>query len=205
MGNIVVLTGPQAIGKTRKSGSLREALGCSMIADNWDGKTDHKISALYITNSDSFEAPEGARVIRASSAADLDDLIAKAEPNPIQAIPHTNIPELAEGERHLGAFSDLCGNLQHVILLPGDNDFAEWSAQMNWAKSIGGDLPTRSELLKAYETMPEEFQKTGYWSNTTHRTESGWAWCQSFDRGHQYGTHKYYELRGRAVRRLPIQ
>ena len=79
MGNIVVLTGPQAIGKTRKSGSLCEALGCSMIADNWDGKTDHKISALYITNVDSFKAPEGARVIRANTADDLDALLSTAE------------------------------------------------------------------------------------------------------------------------------
>ena len=117
----------------------------------------------------------------------------------------TTIPELAEGERHLGVFSDLSGNLQHVILLPGDNDFAEWSAQMDWAKSIGGDLPTRAELLMAYETMPEDFQKTGYWSNTTHRTESGWAWYQHFGYGYQYSTRKSYELRARAVRRLPIQ
>ncbi|QRM21014.1 DUF1566 domain-containing protein [Dechloromonas sp. TW-R-39-2] len=115
------------------------------------------------------------------------------------------IPELSEGERYLGVFSDLSGNLHHTILLSGDNDFAKWSAQMAWAKSIGGDLPTRAELLMAYETLPEAFQKTGYWSNTTHRSESGWAWFQHFGYGTQYYGHKDDELRARAVRRLPIQ
>ncbi len=79
MGNIVVLAGPQGIGKTRKAGQLCEALGCSMIADNWDGKTDHGISVLYITNAPTFIHPAGARVIRVSNEAEIDALIATSE------------------------------------------------------------------------------------------------------------------------------
>ena len=56
-----------------------------------------------------------------------------------------NLPELAEGETYVGCIGDAAGNLHHVILLPGDNDDADWDAQMEWAKSIGGDLPNRIE------------------------------------------------------------
>jgi hypothetical protein len=114
------------------------------------------------------------------------------------------LPTLAEGERYLGAFGDTAGNIHHTILLPGDNDDASWQSQIDWAKSIGGELPTRAELVTAYETMPEEFKKDWYWSNAEHVAYPDYAWVQYFTSGSQYYYRKNDNYRARAVRRLPI-
>ncbi|PXW28222.1 Lcl C-terminal domain-containing protein [Paraburkholderia caballeronis] len=116
------------------------------------------------------------------------------------------IPPLAEGEIYLSGFVDANGDVTHTILLPGDNDAATWQAQMDWAKSIGGDLPTRAELVIAYEKLRDQFQKTAYWSNTPDDDPeySGWAWFQYFHDGSQGDGRQGGEFRARAVRRLSI-
>ena len=114
------------------------------------------------------------------------------------------LPPLAEGEIYVGAIGDTAGDIYHVILLPGDNDAATWQAKMDWAKSIGGDLPTRVEQAMLWANHRDQFQKDWYWSNETHHTESGWAWYQDFDYGYQLSLRKLHELRARAVRRLVI-
>ncbi|WP_175725130.1 DUF1566 domain-containing protein [Burkholderia ambifaria] len=116
------------------------------------------------------------------------------------------LPPLAEGEIYLGGFVDKNGDVTHTILLPGDNDRASWQAQIEWAKSLGGDLPTRAELVIAYEKLRDQFKPTAYWSNTPDDDPeyAGWAWCQYFDYGDQYLYHQSYEFRARAVRRLSI-
>ena len=115
-----------------------------------------------------------------------------------------NIPELADGEIYIGAIGDAAGNLHHVILLPGDNDDATHESQLEWAKSIGGDLPTRIEQAMLLANHSDQFKKDWYWSNEIHDTESGWAWYQDFTDGRQSYDDRYGELRARAVRRLPI-
>lgn len=114
------------------------------------------------------------------------------------------IPPLSEGEIYIGCIGDAAGNLHHIILLPGDNDDATWEAQMEWAKSIGGDLPNRIEQTMLWANHRDLFQKDWYWSNETHHSESGWAWIQDFIYGTQGYDHKYTVFRPRAVRRLPI-
>ncbi|WP_322076458.1 DUF1566 domain-containing protein [Burkholderia cepacia] len=116
------------------------------------------------------------------------------------------LPTLAEGEIYLGGFVDKNGDVTHTILLPGDNGRASWQEQMEWAKSIGGDLPTRAELVIAYEQYRDLFEQAAYWSNQpdTDPGYSGWAWCQDFYGGTQGTSHQSGELRARAVRRLPI-
>ena len=115
-----------------------------------------------------------------------------------------NIPELADGEIYIGAIGDALGNLHHVILLPGDNDDATHESQLEWAKSIGGDLPTRIEQAMLLANHSDQFKKDWYWSNEISDTESSWAWYQHFGHGLQNDGRKSYELRARAVRRLPI-
>jgi len=115
-----------------------------------------------------------------------------------------NIPELADGEIYIGAIGDAAGNLHHVILLPGDNNDATHEAQLEWAKSIGGDLPTRIEQAMLLANHSDQFKKDWYWSNEIHDTESGWAWYQYFGYGYQHSGYRRSELRARAVRRLPI-
>ena len=111
---------------------------------------------------------------------------------------------LAEGEIYIGAIGDALGNLHHVILPPGDNDDATHEAQIEWAESIGGDLPNRIEQAMLWANHRDQFQKDLYWSNETHHSESGWAWFQYFLIGGQYDSTRNHELRARAVRRLPI-
>ena len=113
-----------------------------------------------------------------------------------------NLPELADGEIYVGCIGDALGNLHHVILLPGDNDDATHEAQIEWAKSIGGDLPSRIEQAMLWANHRDQFKEDWYWSNEIHHAESGWAWFQLFFNGYQGTGHKSYELRARAVRRV---
>lgn len=115
------------------------------------------------------------------------------------------LPELADGEIYLGGFIGADGSIRHTILLPGDNDDASWHAQLEWAKSIGGELPTRVELAVAFEKHRDLFQRDWYWSNQEHESDSAYAWCQVFLHGYQLITRKVYNYcRARAVRRLFI-
>jgi hypothetical protein len=95
------------------------------------------------------------------------------------------IPPLAEGEVYVGAIGDKNGDFHHVILLPGDNDYATFEAQLEWAKSIGGDLPNRIEQAMLFANFRDQFEKDAYWSNTpdTDPGYSGWAWYQHFHHG----------------------
>jgi hypothetical protein len=115
-----------------------------------------------------------------------------------------HIPPLAEGEVYVGAISDKNGDFYHVVLLQGDNDDATFDAQLAWAKSIGGDLPTRVEQAMLWAGFRDQFQKDWYWSNETHHRESGWAWYQLFSYGDQLSSDESSHCRARAVRRLPI-
>ena len=116
-----------------------------------------------------------------------------------------NLPKLADGEIYVATLFDAAnGKGYHLILLPGDNDDATHEAQIEWAKSIGGDLPNRIEQAMLWANHRDLFQKDWYWSNETHHSESGWAWYQRFGRGGQISSLRTYELRARAVRRLPI-
>ncbi|KWN75821.1 DUF1566 domain-containing protein [Burkholderia ubonensis] len=113
------------------------------------------------------------------------------------------LPPLAEGEVYLGGLVDANGDVTHTILLPDDTR-ATWSKALDWAKSIGGDLPTRAELAIAYSKHRDLFEQRAYWSNEVVADDPGWAWCQYFRYGGQNSNLQRYELRARAVRRLSI-
>ena len=116
-----------------------------------------------------------------------------------------NLPELSEGESYVGCIGDALGNLYHVILLPGDNDDDTHEAQLEWAKSIGGDLPTRIEQAMLWANHRDQFKKDWYWSNEVHHAESGWAWYQDFYYGSQDIRYHSHEIRARAVRRVKVE
>lgn len=117
------------------------------------------------------------------------------------------LPELADGEIYLCGFVNANGDVTHTILLPAEHDPAPWRDQMEWAKGLGADLPTRAELVIAYEQHRDQFQAAAYWSNTQDDDPeySGWAWFQYFGSGGQYGDDEGYTLRARAVRRVIVQ
>ncbi|QGZ66315.1 DUF1566 domain-containing protein [Paraburkholderia acidisoli] len=116
------------------------------------------------------------------------------------------IPPLEEGEIYIGAIGDKNGDFYHVILLPGDNGYAPWQEQMDWAKSIGGDLPNRIEQAMLWANHKDQFEQDWYWSNETYHRNDAYAWYQGFGIGGQsyYGHKDDDRCRARAVRRLPI-
>ena len=126
-----------------------------------------------------------------------------ATPSTAPAFP---LPALNEGETYLGAIVSACGTYSHhTILLPGDHDDTIWQAAMDWAASLGGDLPNRIEQALLFATLKDQFKKDWYWSNTQHAAYSYCAWCQGFGSGYQSINNTGGKLRARAVRRLPIQ
>lgn len=112
-----------------------------------------------------------------------------------------NFPALNAGERYVGAIVRADGLREHIILLPGDNDGTTWKKQMDWANSIGGDLPNRVEQALLFATMKDEFKGSYYWSNTL-TSDSGCAWSQDFDDGSQNCSSVGSDYRARAVRRV---
>jgi len=112
-------------------------------------------------------------------------------------------PNPNPGELWLGAI--ITGKkMEHIYLLPGDNDGASWQEQMDWAKSIGGDLPTRAEQAMLLVHMKDQFKEAAYWSNEKHVSGSAYAWYQTFLTGSQDYSRTNHELRARAVRRSEI-
>lgn len=114
-------------------------------------------------------------------------------------------PQLNDGEVYAGALINPDGTGHRIILLPGDNNDADWQTQMEWAKSIGGDLPSRPELAHLYAHLKQEFKPLWYWSNEQHESHSGYAWDQDFDDGLQSWDYEGNTLRARAVRRVVIE
>ena len=114
------------------------------------------------------------------------------------------LPPLNEGEIYAGAIIAPDGTGHRVILLEGDNDNADWQTQMDWAKSIGGDLPNRIEQALLFKHLKDHFKPEWYWSNTLHASNSDYAWGQYFGSGNQRGSYTDNKCRARAVRRLPI-
>ncbi|HLP97511.1 MAG TPA: hypothetical protein VK149_03600 [Sideroxyarcus sp.] len=112
-------------------------------------------------------------------------------------------PELKEGEIYAGAIINPDGTGHHIILLDGDNDDADWQTQMDWAKSIGGDLPNRVEQAMLYKNLKDRFQEDAYWSNTKD-SNTRFAWGQSFNNGYQDNGSTFNQFRARAVRRVAI-
>ena len=116
-----------------------------------------------------------------------------------------NLPELNTGEIYVGAIISADGTKRdHIILLPDTKEEINWQDAMEWAKSIGGDLPNRCESALLFATMKEQFKAEWHWTNEQHADYSVYAWVQGFTNGSQYYDRKSNELRARAVRRLSV-
>ena len=137
---------------------------------------------------------------------DLSNLIAALTKQPPTIFTvDTTLPAMNSGERYVGAIISADGTKrEHIILLPGDNDVAGWGKQMEWAASIGGELPDRVESALLFATMKDEFKPEWYWLREQHAAYSSYAWMQYFDYGNQDDVHKGYQYRARAVRRVAI-
>lgn len=110
---------------------------------------------------------------------------------------------LAAGECYAGLVLGQDGAPDyHLILLPDENESANWSDARIWAEERRGALPSRCEQSMLFANLKDEFESAWYWSGEVHEKESGWAWCQYFGHGYQHGSQQDGELRARAVRRF---
>ena len=112
-------------------------------------------------------------------------------------------PKLNEGEKFVGVIVSADGKYRHaLILLPGESEPNNWQAQMEWAASVGGDLPDRVESALLFATLRDEFKADWYWTREQHAALSAYAWVQDFGLGLQGNGHKSSNGRARAVRRV---
>lgn len=115
------------------------------------------------------------------------------------------LPALAKGERYAGIVIVDGRVSYHLILLPGELDSANWKKAGEWAKSIGGELPTRSEQALLYANLKAQFKPDWHWSGEQFAGYAGFAWVQTFASGGQGYGRKSLTGRARAVRRIEIQ
>lgn len=96
-----------------------------------------------------------------------------------------------------------------LILAEPQHDEANWKTNLDWAKGLDiegnkdFDLPTRRELNALRANAKDRFDDDWYWSNEPNGSDG--AWYQRFYDGCQDWFHQsYYDVRGCAVRRIPI-
>lgn len=113
---------------------------------------------------------------------------------------------LKDGEQYAGILLGANGAPdQHIVLLSGDAEKLTWAAAGKWAKSVGGELPTRREQSLLIAHLKGQFKPDWYWSSEQRSDNSHYAWNQDFSSGGQYYDLKVYEFRARAIRRLAIK
>ena len=122
---------------------------------------------------------------------------------PKLAVIHGGKPKLADGEIYVGITLHE-DRLHHLILLPG-NTKAGWEAAGRWAKAQGGVLPSRHDGLVLFRHARAQFEREAHWLDEQHADDPSCAWFQTFDWGYQSHGGLSWELRARAVRRVPVE
>lgn len=117
-----------------------------------------------------------------------------------------NLPQLNEGE-HLAGLCMIDGKTNHwLILLPATPDKnLTWRAAMDWAKSVGGELPSRFEAALIFANLRDKVDLDNWhWTATPYAGDKRYAWMQFFGNGTQLNDHKGFASRAVAVRRVPV-
>jgi len=111
-------------------------------------------------------------------------------------------PKLAKGEVYVGlTLHD--DRLHHLILLPGSTK-AGWKDAGAWATAQGGVLPSRHDGLVLLKHARALFERAYHWLDEQLADDPSLAWGQSFGWGGQNFADLVFELRVRAVRRVPV-
>jgi len=108
---------------------------------------------------------------------------------------------LHEGEDYAGLVFDAeTGEpSHHLILLPGEFK-GGWQQALDWAASIGGELPTRQEQSFLFAQLKRLFSGDWHWSCAQY--SSDYAWAQNFSTGYQGSITKDHGYCAVAVRRV---
>jgi hypothetical protein len=91
----------------------------------------------------------------------------------------------------------------HLVLMPDRAESVTWDQAVEFAKRVGGELPSRREQSLLFANLKDQFEAAWYWSGEQHESDGSFAWYQYFIDGNQYSNHKSYEGRAVAVRRFP--
>jgi hypothetical protein len=78
-----------------------------------------------------------------------------------------------------------------------------WSDALKLEESLKSQswrLPTRGELIDAYDSKIEGFQKDYYWTSSNYDTDTNSAWNVYLDDGNSYYTDKSKNLYVRLCR-----
>lgn len=77
-----------------------------------------------------------------------------------------------------------------------------WRKAMDWAESVGGQLPTRPMAAQLFAAVRTHLDPSWHW--TADMDGASYAWSCYFTNGHQFSHHKSAEGGARAVRLIPI-
>jgi hypothetical protein len=128
---------------------------------------------------------------------------------PAAAPPLASVPRIGEpwpgidGSAYAGLSRGDAGQPDmHLVLLADEpTDKLNWQAAQDWARRIGGQLPTRDESALLYAHLRDKIDSSGwYWTST--QCSADYAWYQFFSDGGQGYDGKKYGARARAVRRF---
>jgi hypothetical protein len=115
--------------------------------------------------------------------------------------------ELQPGEHYAGMVLDQEGKLIHHLVLMAERpiDYLNWQAAMDWAKRVGGELPTRQEQALIYANCKHHLKPELHWSSETHAGEASYAWYCVFGSGNQGSYHKSNDGCAVAVRLITLE
>ena len=114
--------------------------------------------------------------------------------------------ELRAGERYAGAVLDEDGDHLHHLVLRAERPAGKvnWQAAMDWAKSVGGTLPSRQESSLLFANCKPHLDPSWHWSSETHEDDASYAWYCGFGTGRAFSAHKSYKGSAVAVRLIQI-
>lgn len=129
-------------------------------------------------------------------------------PETITPLTFATLPALGAalgGGIFVGLTTDKQGQHLAVALLPdkpANDEELTWRKAMDWAKDVGGELPTRPVSALLFANARDQFEASWYW--TSEEFDSSYAWVQYFYNGEQTSIPKDYALRARAVRLIQL-
>ena len=116
------------------------------------------------------------------------------------------LPQLYEGESNAGLVMVDGKPGYWLILLPHVSPDLKWQDAIDWARSVGGELPTRFESALLYANVRDQIDTDyWYWTATPDAGYDDCALVQDIDYGDQFAARKDEHFRARAVRRVELK
>ena len=134
------------------------------------------------------------------------DALYKAIPQQFKSEDNSQVTgiTLRGGEHYAGVVLDEFGNHLHHLALIGEqsNSDVTWDDATAWAKSVGGELPTRQEQSLLFANCKKHLKAEWHWSSEVYEKDASCAWGCGFDFGFQGSSHKRFEGSAVAGRRF---